>query len=215
MFKKIIFISFFAMFYFVINGLVYAESEYMDIVYLKNGGKIKGIIIEQVPGDSLKIETSDGNVFVYSYNEIAKIAKVKLSNKDRNQSFNTVNNDKLYLYEERKKSGGAAFALSFFLIPGAGHFYCHEVGRGFMFLGADALLFLVIAEGDADLGLIALSGLLGSRIFEYVDCYSAAKRYNQRLRRELGIPDNYNLSYRIIPSKTTIDKMYLCIEYHF
>ena len=46
-----------------------------DVVHLKNGGLIRGTIIEQVPGESLKIQTRDGNVFVYTMDEIAKMSK--------------------------------------------------------------------------------------------------------------------------------------------
>ena len=34
-----------------------------DVLYLKNGSVIRGIIIEQVPNESLKIQTYDGNIF--------------------------------------------------------------------------------------------------------------------------------------------------------
>ncbi|MDE6270918.1 MAG: hypothetical protein K2M12_08730, partial [Muribaculaceae bacterium] len=46
-----------------------------EVVYLKNGSILKGDIIEEVPGVSLKLKTSDGNVFVYSMDEIQRIEK--------------------------------------------------------------------------------------------------------------------------------------------
>ena len=46
-----------------------------EVVYLKNGGVIRGIIIEQIPNEKLKIQTKDGNVFVFLYTEIEKITK--------------------------------------------------------------------------------------------------------------------------------------------
>src|SRR5690606_4050890 len=42
---------------------------------LKNGSIIRGIIIEQVPNKSIKIETADKSVFVYQMDEITKITK--------------------------------------------------------------------------------------------------------------------------------------------
>lgn len=48
---------------------------YMDVLYLKNGGMIKGDIIEQEPNKSVKIKTKDGNIFVYKIEEISKISK--------------------------------------------------------------------------------------------------------------------------------------------
>lgn len=51
------------------------NPQYIDVVYLKNGSVIKGIIIEQIPNEKLKIQTKDGSVFVYKMEEVAKIAK--------------------------------------------------------------------------------------------------------------------------------------------
>lgn len=50
-------------------------KELQDVVYLKNGSIIRGTIVEQIPEQSLKIETSDGSIFVYETNEVARIAK--------------------------------------------------------------------------------------------------------------------------------------------
>lgn len=57
-------------------------QKYDEIVYLKNGSEIHGTVIEQIPGQSLKIQTRDGNIFVYKYSDIEKITKV-LPTKDR------------------------------------------------------------------------------------------------------------------------------------
>ncbi|MCI0707395.1 MAG: hypothetical protein L0Y80_07935, partial [Ignavibacteriae bacterium] len=53
----------------------FAQDAMEDVVYLKNGGIIRGTIVEQVPGKSVKIKTRDGNVFVYSMDEIDKMTK--------------------------------------------------------------------------------------------------------------------------------------------
>lgn len=54
-----------------------SSTTYKDVVYLKNGSMVKGIIIEQIPNVSLKIETNDGSVFVYKMEEVEKMAKEK------------------------------------------------------------------------------------------------------------------------------------------
>ena len=46
-----------------------------EVVYLKNGSIIKGSIIEQIPNESLKIQTADGSIFFYKVAEIEKITK--------------------------------------------------------------------------------------------------------------------------------------------
>lgn len=47
----------------------------LDVVYLKNGSIIKGLILEQVINVQVKLQTKDGNIFVYKYEEIEKITK--------------------------------------------------------------------------------------------------------------------------------------------
>lgn len=51
------------------------KSEYIDVLYLKNGSVIRGIIIEQIPNLSIKIQTMDGSIFVYKMEEVEKITK--------------------------------------------------------------------------------------------------------------------------------------------
>ena len=58
-----------------ISIIVVAQQSYQDVVYLKNGSIIRGVIIEQIPNKSIKIETADKSVFVYQLDEIEKMAK--------------------------------------------------------------------------------------------------------------------------------------------
>ena len=54
----------------------YSQSGELDeVVYLKNGSIIRGIIIEQIPSKGIKIKTKDENIFYFSYDEIEKITK--------------------------------------------------------------------------------------------------------------------------------------------
>ena len=46
-----------------------------DVVYLKNGSKVRGTIIERIPGKTIKIRTRDWNVFVYPIDEVERIEK--------------------------------------------------------------------------------------------------------------------------------------------
>ena len=70
--KVIKFLSFFS--FILITSLVHAQSNFEDVVYLKNGSIIRGIIIEQVPNQSIKIQ-SDRNVFFFRLDEIERITK--------------------------------------------------------------------------------------------------------------------------------------------
>lgn len=61
-----------------------------DVLYLKNGSIIRGVIIEQIINQSIKIQTKDRNVFVFKYEEIEKITK-----ENNNNSFNHFNKDEI------------------------------------------------------------------------------------------------------------------------
>lgn len=58
-----------------------AAQQYQEVVYLKNGSVIKGTVIEQIPGQSVKVQTQDGSVFVYKMSEVDKIVKEDLQQK--------------------------------------------------------------------------------------------------------------------------------------
>lgn len=64
----------FAVLIFLLN-ITFAQSNLEEVVYLKNGGVIRGVIIEQTPNETIKIQTKDGSVFVYSISEVKKITK--------------------------------------------------------------------------------------------------------------------------------------------
>lgn len=66
--------SLFSIILFLFSIIIYSQNA-TETVYLKNGSIIKGIIIEQIPGESLKLMTKDKNVFVYNYDEVEKITK--------------------------------------------------------------------------------------------------------------------------------------------
>ena len=52
-----------------------SAQELEDVVHLKNDGVVRETIIEQVEGESLRIETAGGNVFAYTMEEIAEITR--------------------------------------------------------------------------------------------------------------------------------------------
>ena len=50
-------------------------KEVLDVVYLKNGSIVRGIIYEVVPNTSVRIRTKDGNTFLFNMPEIEKMTK--------------------------------------------------------------------------------------------------------------------------------------------
>lgn len=114
-------LNLFILFLLLFNSNILGQRNLQDIVYLKNGSVIHGIIIEQVPNQTIKVQTKDGNIFVFKVDEIEKIIK----------EAPKVNNDE---FEMKRRIPMAAFGLSF-LMPGAGQFYNHQWVKGGIFLG--------------------------------------------------------------------------------
>lgn len=50
-------------------------EEYQETLYLKNGSVIKGVVIEQIPGVSLKMQTNDGSIFAYKMEDVERLPK--------------------------------------------------------------------------------------------------------------------------------------------
>ena len=68
---KIVCVTFIAL---LCSGTVWAE-ELQDVIYLKNGSVLRGVVIEQIPNESLRIRTADGNVFALEMSQIYKLTK--------------------------------------------------------------------------------------------------------------------------------------------
>lgn len=62
---------------FAITLLCFASSSFAqsDVLYLKNGSKIKGSVVEMDPTNGVKIQTSDGSLFVYSLSDVDHVSK--------------------------------------------------------------------------------------------------------------------------------------------
>lgn len=65
----------FSLAFVLISIMIFGQNNIEEVVYLKNGSIIRGTIIEQVPNQTLKIQTKDGSVFVFNLNEVQKITK--------------------------------------------------------------------------------------------------------------------------------------------
>ena len=67
-------------------SFAFSQSHSRDVVYLKNGSIIRGEIIEQIPGKSIKLQTSDGNIFVYEISDIEKTLKEEVTTESTAQN---------------------------------------------------------------------------------------------------------------------------------
>lgn len=169
---------------FVMTSQAFAQqiSQMEDVIHLKNGELIRGTIIEEVVGESLKIRTRDGNVFVYTMDEIAKMSREPVM-RMRGQ------------IGVQKKNPWLAFGLSF-LIPGGGQFYNGQHSKGVAQLGGVGLGIglMVIAKEDYTSGnfdivpfdfddrktVLGLLLLCGSSLWSVIDAPISANSINQQ-----------------------------------
>ncbi|MDY3090160.1 MAG: hypothetical protein SOW66_03465 [Porphyromonas sp.] len=84
-----------------------AQQKDIEVVYLRNGSILKGKILEHALGKSLKLETSDGSIFVLQENEIERITR---------NGANTSESQSSVPYTKRareEKASQIGFGLSF------------------------------------------------------------------------------------------------------
>jgi hypothetical protein len=55
-----------------------AIAQYVEIIYLKNGSKVKGKIVEFKPNERIKFLTSDGNLWIFQLSEVEKFDLKKI-----------------------------------------------------------------------------------------------------------------------------------------
>ncbi len=66
---------------FLSVGLFASEST--ETIYLKDGSVINGMVVEEIPGVSVKVQTSDGSIILCLIDEVEKIAKEVLKPKTK------------------------------------------------------------------------------------------------------------------------------------
>ncbi len=177
---------------------VSAQINMRDVVHLKNGGITKGIIIEQIPNESIKVQTADGSIFVYKMDEIEKIEKEKVTTPETkvatNQNSMPVQNTN-YAYKPPRKSVFGAGFLSF-LIPGAGELYATDWEKGWatlvsFYIITPLSLGLAAAITDGEIGAVIAAGSLMYFIGGVIAVVEAVK-----VAKEVNLKNGY-LSFKI------------------
>ena len=109
-----------------------------DVVYLKNGSIIRGLIVEHVPDAHIKIQTREGNLLVYGIGEIVPDAHIKIQTREGNLLVYGIGEIDRIMKELKSKrivkAPGLALGLSLgggILVDGVGQFYNGEIGKGF------------------------------------------------------------------------------------
>lgn len=202
--------AFLAIILFSINSIA---QKMEDVVYLKNGSIIHGTVIEQVPGKSIKIQNTIGDVYFFDIADVEKITKEPL----KGYSANNSNSDgKLY--------PGLSCLFSF-IVPGAGQMYNGEYTKGAIMMVADVGLLigtfyyanhLVISDTEYDTydGYFYNAGTLhdnhniyyclialdvADELWSVIDAPLSAKRINQKNGLSLNYHINKNMDIALSP----------------
>jgi hypothetical protein len=65
------------------SGVAISQQNYQDIIYLKNGDILRGILVNRSLNDSVRIIGINGNTVVYNMNEIEKLTRESFRMKKR------------------------------------------------------------------------------------------------------------------------------------
>lgn len=175
----------------LIPSQINAQQQEEDVVYLKDGSVLRGTIIEDVPGESLRIRTRDGNVFRIAYDRIDRRTREPAVVAAPPQTIPAQGQPRAQMTTDRK-SPGVAFLLSF-LIVGAGQGYNGQWGKALLMAGG-AISGVAIASAGAedcvdydDCGRVTAGvvAALGFAIWSWIDAPITASAINTR--RDLGI----------------------------
>ncbi len=166
--------------------------EVEEVIYFKNGSSIKGVILEIIPNELVKIETKDKNIFVFKMTEILKITK-----EEKPQNLKEELQHLQYMTLQLKSPGTAA--LFSFLIPGLGQYYNGDIGKGIManilYVGGIVVAINAIdteisyySKDNTDYGsyTIGMGVALISGIWSIVDAYKTAKEKNKSIMRNMN-----------------------------
>ena len=178
-----------------------AASKLDDVVYLKDGTVVRGTIIDQNPGQFLRIRTADNRVLTYDAQQILKLARQPTATS-----------------EKQRKDPALAGCLSC-VIPGLGQFYNGEPEKGClqfgMFSGGIAFsvaigmaeLYDSFGGGSSDSSNAAFYASLGVAAFGWlwsvVDASESAKEINERNEKQ---PHGHSMEYNDIGIGSIVER---------
>lgn len=144
------------------------QKNSVDAVYLKNGSVIRGMIVEQVPGESVTIETADKNVFVLQMDEISRMTKETRPVGRRKTSNPLLDKRKSYI----GISGSIAVPVGDFVNYSNVGFQLNLANFGYLFtknIGITATWFGAVNPYIEDdyLELWSYGGLMGGPLFSF------------------------------------------------
>ena len=182
-----------------------AKTQMVDVIHLTDGSVVVGKIIENIPDESIKIETKEK-----SWTKDQSISIIKMSDVDKIKKIQFV---------EPISPGFAAglgcgtMYLNFTLlsatstpipISGVGQIYNGQYLKGLAFFGIGILGSYLIKFGsdnaewtfDDRIGELGVTLVLGSMLLSPIDAYYSAKKINSEAKKKLlSTTTSLNLNY--------------------
>lgn len=164
---------------FILAASTVAQPNIVDVVYLKNGTIIQGVIFVHIIGESIQIQSVDGNRYDFTMDDISRISREPLAQ----------------LYEIPRREPVLGCLLSG-LVPGAGQFYNEDYGLGATFFAANVVGWVVLFSayekplyGDwyvpsrnEPRALMGLAIIFGSTFMSMFDAVFVADEMNKTAR---------------------------------
>ena len=177
-----------------------AFAETIDIVRLKNGDVIKGVIVETIPNKAIKIETTDGRIIVYTFDEIEKMTKEN-SRKPETEV-------KMVKLKNRTLATVLSVGTGLLACSGSGQLYNGQYVKAALCLGAGFLaasVYYNAPEGQDGAASLLYLIQYGYSIY---DANISAKKINQKRLKEYEQKD-------VPTSLNYIPHQGLMASYHF
>lgn len=190
------------------------------VVYLRNGSKILGTIVREIPNQSIEVRMTDGNQLVFPMDQILEIERLIVPDRDThnfeppprkptNVSLTDTTEAPVYPLKRKpplfamsgEKNPGLAVGLSF-LMPGLGQAYNEQYadGVGFFLLHTASWTTFVVGTTLEEDGL-ALGGLGAVAVFTLGSAIHAGVSAN-RINRELhGSTSGRSYSFNPVTGK--------------
>ena len=152
----------------VLGSNVFVDT--IDVVHLKNGSIIRGMVIETIPNETIKIRTSDGSIFVCSFDDVEKITKESFTTKLKNPYIAT----------------GIQMTTGLYLSGGGQIYngqYLKALGFGSMHIAS--FYYLMSGRSMGDILFVM------NYVFATLDAYYSAKSINKKRKGAITTSINY------------------------
>jgi len=164
----------------VSNTDTLAKVKMLDVVHLTDGNTVTGEIIEIIPKETIKIETTDGKLITYPLDQIEKKTRVEVEFKSRTSA--TIRAAVFPIFPV----GLLSFGVPVF--SGWGQFYNGQYLKavGFLVNGFIGMNVLMASEDSDTAAVIGAGMVVGGYIWSIIDANLSAKKINELSTKKIN-----------------------------